>query len=410
MSDDTKQDGRSDLGGKNGGAGPDRAGASGDTKPYRAGESGGESASMRQDLKGATIDEIERLVSDLGEPSYRASQLASWIYGKDVSDLAAMTNLPAALRASLAERFTITRSRTVERQRSSDGTEKLLIEYADGKRVETVLLEDDGRRTACVSTQVGCRLACAFCATGAMGLERNLTAGEIVEQVQAASRAMAPARIENIVFMGMGEPLDNYDHVLRAVRALNAPWGLGVGARRMTISTAGLVGGTRRLAGEGLQVNLAISLNAPRQELREKLMPVARANPLPELIEAAGYFCSRTGRMVTLEYVLLRGVNDSQADALDLARLAGRLPCKINLICYNQVAGKVFAPPGKEHTSRFLSQLRRTCPTVVRRQSRGGDISAGCGQLCTETGSGAGDDAEAGGNDEDDRRPRQGEP
>ncbi|MBD3347724.1 MAG: 23S rRNA (adenine(2503)-C(2))-methyltransferase RlmN [Candidatus Eisenbacteria bacterium] len=334
------------------------------------------------DLKGMTMADLEDLCASLGEPRYRASQLASWIFGKDESEFAAMTNLPASLRNRLAGEYTICRSRTIREERSEkDETRKLLLEYADGARIEAVILDDAGRKTGCISSQVGCRFGCVFCATGGMGLKRDLTAAEIVEEVQTVARAIRPERLENLVFMGMGEPLDNYDAVLKAVRILNAEWGLGIGARRITISTAGLVEGMRRLAGEGLQVNLAVSLNAARQELRERLMPVARLHPLPELVSAAREYCEKTGRMLTFEYVLLRGLNDSPEDASALAELAAGLPCKINLICYNRIDGDTLTPPTKDETKRFLSELRRTCPTVVRRKSRGDDISAGCGQL-----------------------------
>ncbi len=334
------------------------------------------------DLKGMSMADLESVVAEFGQPHYRAAQLASWMFEKDVSDFEAMTNLPAALRSALAERFTVCSSQVVAAERSpTDGTEKLLLEYPGSSRVEAVMLKDGGRRTGCISTQVGCRFGCTFCATGAMGLDRSLTAAEIIEQVMALRRASAPERIDNLVFMGMGEPFDNYDAVLAAVRIANAPWGLGIGARRITVSTAGLVKGIRRLAGEGLQVNLAVSLNAPTQEQREKLMPVARTNPLPELLSAVREYVEATGRMVTLEYVLLEGVNDSQDDADALAGLASRLPCKINLICYNRISEAAFVPPSTVKAERFLTTLRRSCPTVVRRQSRGSDISAGCGQL-----------------------------
>ncbi len=344
-------------------------------------------ASDRRDLKGMTMSDLESLAAELGQPRYRAAQLASWVYEKDVADFEKMTNLPSSLRAELADRFTVCSSVVVTAERSrSDDAHKLLLEFPGGSRIEAVLLEDGDRRTGCISTQVGCRFGCAFCATGTMGLERNLTAAEIIEQIMAVRRAAAPERVDNLVFMGMGEPLDNYDEVLSAVRIANAPRGLGIGARRMTISTAGLVDGIRRLAGEGLQVNLAVSLNAPTQEKREELMPVAKANTLPDLMAALEDYARVTGRMVTLEYVLLAGVNDSQEDADALARLAARLPCKINLICYNPVVEAAFVPPSTVKAERFLARLRRSCPTVVRRQSRGSDISAACGQLhITET-------------------------
>jgi 23S rRNA (adenine2503-C2)-methyltransferase len=338
--------------------------------------------STRADLKGLALEELERFLVESGEPRYRAKQLVSWIYEKDVTEFGSMTNLPAALREKLDALAFVSGSKMVTSTRSAhDGTEKLLLEYEDGARVEAVVLEDDGRVTGCVSTQVGCRLGCVFCATGAMGLSRNLTAGEIVEQIMALRRHVAPKHLDNIVFMGMGEPLDNYDATIKAIRATNAPWGLGIGARRMTVSTVGIVEGIRRLAREDLQVNLALSLNATDQELRQRLMPAAHRNPLPKLTKALQDYFGATGRMVTLEYVLLAGVNDSQEDANALARFAGELPCKINLICYNRIENAPFAPPTNARLERFLTHLRKKCPTVVRRISRGGDISAGCGQL-----------------------------
>lgn len=335
----------------------------------------------KRDLKGMSLGDLEALFAELGQPRYRAAQLASWVFEKDERSFDAMTNLPAALRRELGERFTVCSSRVVTSERSSDGTEKLLLEYTDGSRVEAVTLEDDGRRTACISTQVGCRFGCVFCATGAMGFTRNLTAAEIVEEIMAVRRRAAPERVDNLVFMGMGEPFDNYDASLSAIRTANAPWGLGIGARRITVSTAGLIEGIRRLAREGLQVNLAVSLNAPTQEQRVLLMPVAGANRLPELLNAVRDYAETTGRMVTFEYILIDGVNDSQDDADALARLTSGLPCKINLICYNQIAEAAFVPPSTVKAERFLARLRRSCPTVVRRRSRGSDISAGCGQL-----------------------------
>lgn len=334
------------------------------------------------DLKGMSLEQLDGLVADIGEPRYRAKQLASWIYEKDVADFGAMTNLSAALRQRLATTAIVCRSRVAAAERSAaDGTVKLLLEYADGSRVEAVVLKDGERSTGCVSTQIGCRFGCDFCATGAMGLVRNLTTAEIVEEIQALRRHVAPQRLDNVVFMGMGEPLDNYDATLAAIRIANAPWGLGIGARKMTVSTAGLVEGIRRLAREELQLNLAVSLNAPGQSQRERMMPIARTNPLPALMSALREYTGATGRMITLEYVLLAGVNDSEEAADALAKLASDLPCKINLICYNRVAEASYAPPSKVKTDRFLARLRKRCPTVVRRFSRGSDISAGCGQL-----------------------------
>jgi len=339
------------------------------------------------ELKGMTLPELETLFATLGEPRYRADQAASWLFTRGVSDISEMSNLSKALRQKLAGAATVASARAVAHERSSiDGTEKLLLEFeGTGDRIEAVVLLDDDRRTGCISSQVGCRFACRFCATGAMGLTRSLTAGEIVEQILALRRIVAPERLNNLVYMGMGEPFDNYNEVMRSVRIANAPWGLGIGARRMTISTSGVAPGIRRLAGEGLQINLAVSLNAPIQELREHLMPIAAKYPLDELLDALRQFNHEVGRLITLEYVLLRGINDSPEMATLLGDIAAELFCRVNLICYNEIAEVAYAPPTDETVSRFMTALRRRCPTVVRRISRGSDISAACGQLHTRS-------------------------
>ena len=336
----------------------------------------------KPDLKSMLITEFEGLVADFREPRYRAAQLAAWVFPRDVREFARMTDLSLPLRERLEHETRVCGSRVVaERQSAADGTRKLLLEYEDGSRIEAVVLHDEERATGCVSTQIGCRFACSFCATGAMGFERNLTAGEIVEEVQALRRLIAPERLDNLVFMGMGEPLDNYEATMKAVRIANAPWGLGIGARKITISTAGVVPGIRRLADEGLQVGLAVSLNAPTQELRAELMPIASAHPLDELVGALREYSKKTGRTVTLEYVLLKDLNDSPEMADALGRLAKKLLCKVNLIGYNESGDVAFAPPTDKTVEAFLARVRKRCPTVVRRVSRGSDISAGCGQL-----------------------------
>ncbi len=339
------------------------------------------------DLKGMKLPDLEAFFAELGEPRYRADQVASWLFARGVSSFDEMTNLSKALRERLAGASRVTSSTTVAHERSGiDGTEKLLLEFpGTGDRIEAVVLRDEDRTTGCISSQVGCRFGCRFCATGAMGLTRSLTAGEIIEQVQALRRAVAPDRLNNLVYMGMGEPLDNYDEVMRSIRIANAPWGLGIGARRMTVSTSGVVPGIRRLAGEGLQINLAVSLNAPVQELRAHLMPVAAKYPLDMLMDALRGYISSVGRLITLEYVLLKGVNDSPEMATLLGDIAAELFCRVNLICYNEVSDVAYAPPTDETVSRFMTALRRRCPTVVRRISRGSDISAACGQLHTRS-------------------------
>jgi len=334
------------------------------------------------DLKGMALDAIRGLLESWGEPRYRADQIAGWVFRRDATGFADMTNLPVELREKLARSTMICASDLIAAERSAlDGTEKLLLEFGDGERIEAVVLRDGDRTTGCISTQVGCRLGCSFCATGAMGFIRNLTAAEIVEQILAIRRRIAPERLDNLVLMGMGEPLDNYEATLGAVRIANAAWGLGIGARRITISTAGLVPEILRLAEEGLQLNLAVSLNAADQRLRAGIMPIAERHPLPELVAALETYAERTGRRVTIEYVLLGEVNDSPGDADSLARIARKLSCKINVICYNEVCSAAYTPPTDKAVERFVTRLRSRCPTVVRRISRGGDISAGCGQL-----------------------------
>jgi 23S rRNA (adenine2503-C2)-methyltransferase len=341
----------------------------------------------KPDLKGMSLAEIETLVHDLGEPSYRAKQIASWVFQRDVSDFREMTDLSKALRARLAEVAFVTESEVVETARSpTDETRKLLLEFADGARVESVLLRDEDRLTGCISTQVGCKFACSFCATGAMGFVRNLTTGEIVEQTLELRKLAAPDRLGNLVYMGMGEPMDNYDATLSSIRIANAGWGLGIGARHITVSTAGHVPGIRRLAEEGLQVRLAVSLNAPEQRLRAELMPIADRYSLTQLTEAIEHYTSQTGRRATLEYVLLQDINDSDEMADALAGLAARLVCRVNLICYNEIKDSAYTPPTDRAVERFLARVRRRCPTVVRRISRGADIAAGCGQLCVPRG------------------------
>jgi 23S rRNA (adenine2503-C2)-methyltransferase len=351
-----------------------------DTRKRRGAEA------AKPDLKGLTLTEFETFFAGLDEPRYRASQVAAWVFPRDVHDFTGMTDLPLSLRERLGKEATVTASAVAaSRQSAADGTRKLLLEYAGGGRVEAVVLHDEERATGCVSTQIGCRFGCSFCATGNMGFVRNLTAGEIVEEIQALRRHIAPERLDNLVFMGMGEPLDNYDATMKAVRIANAPWGLGLGARKITVSTAGIIPGILRLADEALQVNLAVSLNAPTQKLRAQLMPVAEAHPLEPLMDALREYAKKTGRTVTLEYVLLREINDSPEMADALGRLARSLMCKVNLIGYNENSKSAFSSPPDKTVDAFAARLRKRCPNVVRRVGRGADIAAGCGQLRVET-------------------------
>jgi 23S rRNA (adenine2503-C2)-methyltransferase len=325
---------------------------------------------------------VERLAAH-GVPPYRAGQLYQWVYHKRHRSPEAMTNLPAGLRRDLSTICDLALPRTASLLGTRDGdTHKFVLELADGAKVESVSMRTARRLTFCVSSQVGCALKCSFCATGLMGLKRNLRADEIVAQVVAMGdhHQWRDERF-NIVFMGMGEPLANYDAVLEAIRILNDDRGLNLGARRITVSTSGLVPQIERLAEEGLAVGLALSLHATTDALRDQLVPVNKRWPLAELLPAVRAYGQRTGRRVTLEYTLLGGVNDSREDADRLARIARELPSKINLIPYNPVPGLEWKRPTPEAVEAFAEHLYPRAPSVTVRHTLGGEIWAACGQL-----------------------------
>jgi 23S rRNA (adenine2503-C2)-methyltransferase len=343
------------------------------------------------DLRGLLLPDLAGLVRSLGEPAYRGRQIARWVYGRGVEDITDMTDLPAVFRQRLAEAARIS---TLTVRRSTDAADgsaaKLLAACEDGQTVECVLMRfDDGRRSACVSTQAGCAMGCAFCATGLGGFARNLTAGEIISQALAI-RARSDRRLGNVVFMGMGEPLANYDATVRAARIMAAPWGLGIGARHLTISTVGLVPQIRRLAQEGLQITLAVSLHAPTDALRRRLVPVTERYPVADLMAACRDYLAATGRRLTFEYVLIDGVNDGDAEARALGRLLRGLLCHINLIPLNPVPGAA-APLRRPAVSRvrtFARTVRESGIPVTVRIERGTEIQAACGQLRLADGSG----------------------
>ena len=313
---------------------------------------------------------------------FRGDQILQWVYGRGVRDWEEMTNLGGELRKQLAGDYALRGAELADKLNCADGTIKLLLRWADGAASETVLMSDGQRRTVCVSSQVGCAVGCAFCASGLTGLERSLGAGEIVEQVMWAREELAEGeRISNVVVMGMGEPLANYDATVKAVRILNADWALAIGARHITISTIGLVKQIRRLAREGLQVTLAVSLHAADDELRGSLIPWATTTPLTELFAAIDYYYEQTHREVTLEYVLLEGVNCSPADAERLAHWAKRSRCNVNLIAYNNVPETRFVAPSESRCKDFAERLKKLNVNVHLRKSCGGEIEAACGQL-----------------------------
>ncbi|MGQ0548052.1 MAG: 23S rRNA (adenine(2503)-C(2))-methyltransferase RlmN [Armatimonadota bacterium] len=339
-------------------------------------------ATMATELVGLTLEELEALVTSAGEPRYRGGQIARWIYRRRAASLDEMTDLPEDLRARLAVQTTLSRLRVLARSDATDGAAtKFLLDLADGLTMETVMMRyDDGRRTVCVSTQVGCGMACTFCATGLAGLERNLTAGEIVEQVLLASRETGE-RTTHVVFMGMGEPLANYTATLRAVRLLNASYGPRIGMRHLTISTVGLVPQIRRLATERLQLTLAISLHAPTDELRTSLVPINARWPLAELMAAAREYAAATGRRVTFEYVLMAGVNDRDEHARALGPLLAGGGAHLNVIPWNPVYGLAYRRPAVDAVRRFAGLVRAGGAPVTVRIERGVDIDAACGQL-----------------------------
>jgi 23S rRNA (adenine2503-C2)-methyltransferase len=322
-------------------------------------------------------EEVEELVASRGEPPYRARQVFEWVHHRGVLDPHAMTNLPLALR----ERLSTTGSEEVRRLHSVDGlTSKVLLRLHDGQEIEAVEMNTQtGRKTICVSTQAGCAIGCIFCVTGQFGFSRNLEAGEIVEQVLRFSSTGRP--VTNVVFMGMGEPLANYEETLRAIRLLSHPLGLRLGTRRITVSTSGVVPAMWRLADEGLQVGLAVSLHAPQDDLRSSLMPINRRWPIAEVVKAADHYAQVTGRRVSYEYTLMAGVNDSDALADELADLLyGRL-CHVNLIPMNPSEDQTLHAPSTQRALAFEARLRQGGIAATIRVNRGRDILAACGQL-----------------------------
>jgi len=326
--------------------------------------------------------ELESLAESLGAPRYRGRQIADWIYRKGATDLDRMSNLPREFRTALAERALVGVPEIERRTPSQDGSRKFVVRFQDGARVQSVLMPDGERLTLCVSTQVGCGFRCAFCCTGTMGLERNLTAGEIAGQVVAAGRTLAPGqRLTHIVYMGMGEPLANYAATVKSLRLLTDPAGFGFSPRRITVSTVGLVGAIEKLARESLRVNLAISLHATSNEVRDRIMPVNKGFAIEELLAACRRFPLPFRQRMTFEYVLLDGVNDRAEDARRLGRLLKGIRAKINLIPFNDWEGSGFARPPLQRVLAFQGLLLEQGITATVRWSKGEDIGAACGQL-----------------------------
>jgi 23S rRNA (adenine2503-C2)-methyltransferase len=365
------------------------------------------------DIKSLIRDELEAQFKLWDQPVYRVTQVLEWLYVRRATSWDAMTILPKKLRAQMAENYSLQSLELVRKQGARDITQKFLWKLADGAFIESVLIpaspalygEASDRHTLCVSTQVGCAYGCKFCASGLDGWKRNLAPDEIVEQVlgterwneeqskvesQKSGRASAdPALdtrlINNLVIMGMGEPLSNYENLLKALRILNAPWGGGIGARKITISTSGLVPQIRRLADEPEQFRLAISLHGATDEVRQRIMPVNRKYPLKELTAALEYYQAQKDRMITFEYILIAGVNDALEQTRPLGTLARHLRAKVNLIPYNKVEGLPWQRPSEEVCEDFLDALEKQKVPATLRREKGGDIDAACGQLRLKT-------------------------
>ncbi len=335
-------------------------------------------------------ERLEQWLAARDVPAYRAGQVRRWLFRRRAVAFDDMTDLGKELRGALAGEFQIWSSRPVRHQRSDDGTEKLLLELSDGERIECVLLRDDrSHRTVCISTQVGCAMGCVFCASGLDGVVRNLTTGEIIEEMLQLNRLLSPdERLSHVVVMGMGEPLANLDRLLPALAAATDSDGLGIGARRVTISTVGLPKPLMRLADEDHQYHLAVSLHAPDEALRSQLVPTNRKVGLAAVLAAADYYFEKTGRRVTYEYVLLAGVNDRPQQAKALAALLKGRPALINVIPYNPVAGLPYRTPDPADTARFVETLRAGGMNVHIRYRKGDRIDAACGQLRRASGGG----------------------
>ena len=340
----------------------------------------------RSHFFGLSPTQLDELLTGWGWPRFRAGQIREWVYRKFVADPEKMTTLSKAGRAALGERLAFTTATVSKNQLSSDGTRKLLLTWPDGAQAETVMIPDADRRTACVSSQVGCPVGCKFCASGLEGVKGNLTAGRIVEQIYHLNAFLqqggdAVGRITNVVFMGMGEPLANYAHVMDAIRILHEPECFNIGGRKITISTVGVPPKMRELAREGLPINLAISLHAPNEPLRKQLIPWAEHFPLNEIMDAARHYFDQTGREITLEYILLAGVNDRPEHARELVKVCRTIRANVNLIRYNEVAALPFGRPKAEDVVTFQEILRKGGVNAHVRKSRGRDIDAACGQL-----------------------------
>lgn len=351
---------------------------------------------------GETLEEFEDFLKTEGFPKYRAKQIFDWVFRKQVSSFDQMLNLPKDLKAWLSLHYEINPAKVVLDKRSNDVTQKFLVQLGDQSLIETVLIrapqigvgQGDSRKTVCVSIQVGCAYGCKFCASGLLGFKRNLLASEVIAQFMhmasidredGADQETSSLPFDNIVFMGMGEPLANYETLVRVLKILNAPWGLNIGARRITVSTSGLAPEIEKLAGIGIGVRLAISLHGATNEVREKIMPINKKYPLEVLIPAVQVFQKQSGRMLTLEFILIEGLNDSLDQARELAKIARKLHAHVNCIPYNKVEGLEWKRPSISRQNKFVEVLKKERISVTIRREKGHSINAACGQLKLKT-------------------------
>ncbi|TYS50036.1 23S rRNA (adenine(2503)-C(2))-methyltransferase RlmN [Bacillus infantis] len=342
-----------------------------------------QTAEQKPSIYSLQLDELKDWLKDNNEKAFRAAQIFEWLYQKRVASFEDMTNLSKALRDKLNESFTLTTLKTLIQQTSSDGTIKFLFELHDGYSIETVLMRHEYGNSVCVTTQVGCRIGCTFCASTLGGLKRNLEAGEIVAQVVKVQQALdeTDERVSSVVIMGIGEPFDNYDHMMSFLRIINHDDGLNIGARHITVSTSGIIPKIYKFADENMQINFAVSLHAPNTEIRSRLMPINRAYKLPDLMEAIRYYVDKTGRRVSFEYGLFGSVNDQVEHAEELASLIKGLKCHVNLIPVNYVPERDYVRTPKDQIFAFEKALKNRGVNVTIRREQGHDIDAACGQL-----------------------------
>ena len=334
------------------------------------------------DIKNLSKDGLRKVLVEIGEEPYRSSQIFRWLYKTGVKSFDEMTDLGKELRDKLKNRFHLTKLVLLDSKRSLiDGTTKYLFKLEDGNTVESVFLPEDKRVTLCLSSQVGCKFGCSFCASAPFGFVRDLKASEILDEVLFIKSYNIESIVTNIVFMGIGEPLDNYDNVMKAIRILNNEDAFKIGARKITVSTCGIIPGIERLSDEKLQIELSISLHSADDKIRSKLLPVNKKYPLNDLINTCKDYIRKTKRIITFEYVLIKDMNASGEDAAKLARLLKGMICKVNTISYNQIRVKGYEAPSTEDIKNFLSVLKRRGINVMHRKSKGEDIDAGCGQL-----------------------------